>query len=92
MTEQPTGPTISPVSFLIAHLGFTVNAVQVEGGQWALAGPAMDLVSQLSLHGGPQAQAWRWPTHEDAETAAVDLLSAGAQFVQSIAAIEPAQA
>jgi hypothetical protein len=92
MTTPTPEPTIAPVSYRIDHLGFNVNAVLVEDGLWALQGPAMDLVSQLSLHGGPQAQAYRWPTHEAAEAAAVALLAGGARFVQTIGSLDPARA
>jgi hypothetical protein len=92
MTTPTPEPSIEPVSYRIDHLGFNVNAVLVENDQWGLQGPAMDLVAALSVHGGPQAQAYRWPTHEDAEAAAVGLLTAGARFVQAITAIDPARA
>jgi hypothetical protein len=93
MTDQPAPePHVTPVSFLVEFAGFTVNAVAVDGDRWALQGPAMDLVSQLSQHGGPQAQLYRWDTHEAAEGAAVRLLGAGAAFVQAIAGIDPDRA
>lgn len=92
MTTPTPEPSIEPVSYRIDHLGFNVNAVRVEDDQWALQGPAMDLVVMLSQHGGPEAQTWRWADHGAAEAAAVRLLASGAQFVQAITAIDPARA
>jgi hypothetical protein len=91
MTTPTPEPRITAVSFLIEHLGFSISAVLRDGG-WALEGPAMDLVAQLSQHGGPPGQTYRWATPEAAEGAAVRLLTVGAQFVQGVAALDPARA
>jgi hypothetical protein len=89
MSQPAPEPHITAVSFLVEFAGFTVTAVHQDDGTWALQGPAMDLVAALSQHGGPQAQMYRWPTHEAAEGAAVQLLAGGAQFVQVIGSLDP---
>jgi hypothetical protein len=89
MTQPLPEPQIDPVSYRVDFLGFNVNAVREEDGTWGLQGPAIDLVGQLSQHGGPAAQLWRWPSHEEAVSAAVTILGGGASFVRTIMSASP---
>lgn len=88
MTQQPAGPNVRPVAFLVENYGFTLT-VAADGPKWAITGVAIDLVTQIAKYGAPVLRDQRWDTPEEAEAVAVKLLALGAQFAQGVAALVP---